>query len=86
MAGTGHNQSFRTNRRMLRSSGGQRVKYRSKMTGINTNPATPLSTYHDSKRMQKAVTKGIRREIIAYLLVLVLLSLAGLILYGLLYG
>jgi len=87
--GTGHIHSTKMNLGMLRTRGMQRVKYRSKMVGIGdkfNNYFTPTATNHDENRMRKAVARGIRREIIAYWMIIVILVIAGLLIYGLFYS
>lgn len=86
---THHIKSTQMNLGMLRSRGMQRLKKRTRYSRFGSKtknhavePASPIAVYHHEKRMKAAVTGGIRREIICYLLVTVLTTVTAMMIYG----
>ena len=81
--------STKMNQRMLRVRGMQRVKHRDhfdhemiRKAYANYKPNTPVAKFHDEMRMRRAVKRGIQREILAYLLTMTILTIVGLMAYG----
>ena len=92
-SGTSHIKSTQMNLGMLRSRGMQRLKQRTRYSRFGTKskkitiePVSPLAVYHHEKRMKSAVAKGIRREIICYLLITVIMTVTAMMIYGIFFN